>query len=79
MAHHNEHHKDVLKGTGEWLLTDPVFIRWKNDSASSLLWLHGILGSSKTKLISIVIGDTLIQHRAGKDTRPVYFYCSRSN
>lgn len=37
MAHHIEHHKDVLKGTGDWLLTDPVLIRWKNDSGSSLL------------------------------------------
>jgi adenylylsulfate kinase-like enzyme len=41
---------DVLPGTGQWLLSDPVFDKWKKESVSSILWLHGIPGSGKSKL-----------------------------
>jgi len=51
----NEHHtqvkENVLKGTGQWLLSHPVFTKWKKDSASSILWLHGIQGSGKSSLV----------------------------
>jgi hypothetical protein len=53
IGHHKQAKKDVLKGTGQWLLSDPVFIRWKDESASSILWLHGIPGSGKTKLLYV--------------------------
>jgi len=43
----------VLKGTGQWLLFDPIFKKWKDDSASSVLWLHGIPGSGKSKLVYV--------------------------
>ena len=49
--HHEQIKKDVLPGTGKWLLSDPVFNKWKKESASSILWLHGIPGSGKTKLV----------------------------
>ena len=77
-AYHNQNKKDVLEGTGQWLLSDPVFREWKNDSASSLLWVHGRSGTGKTKLVSIVIEDSLSQHQAGNGTRPAYFYCSQN-
>jgi len=48
--HHKENKREILKGTGRWILTDEVFKTWKNESASSMLWLHGIPGSGKTKL-----------------------------
>jgi hypothetical protein len=51
--HHIQTKNEVLKGTGKWLLHDPTFIRWKNESASSILWLHGILGSGKSKLTCV--------------------------
>jgi hypothetical protein len=50
LKHHKENKKEILEGTGQWLLNDEVFKRWKDDSASSLLWLHGIPGSGKSKL-----------------------------
>jgi hypothetical protein len=50
MGHHKQVKKDLLEGTGKWLLDDPIFKRWKDDSASSILWLHGIAGSGKSKL-----------------------------
>lgn len=48
--HHQQARKDVLLGTGNWLLSDPVFDKWKKESVSSILWLHGIPGSGKSKL-----------------------------
>lgn len=49
--HHKQAYADVLQGTGQWLLTNPVYLKWKKESASSILWLHGIPGSGKTKLV----------------------------
>jgi len=43
----------ILTGTGQWLLSDPIFKKWKDDSASSILWLHGIPGSGKSKLVYV--------------------------
>jgi hypothetical protein len=51
--HHIQTKDGVLKGTGKWLLHDPTFMRWKNESASSILWLHGIPGSGKSKLTCV--------------------------
>jgi len=53
LGHHNLMKEDVLEGTGQWLLSDPVFKRWKDESASSILWLHGIPGSGKSKLVYV--------------------------
>lgn len=48
--HHEQAKSEVLEGTGKWLLQDRTFLRWKNESASSILWLRGIPGSGKSKL-----------------------------
>jgi hypothetical protein len=50
MQHHEQTKRDVLSGTGKWLLSDLVFDKWKRESVSSILWLHGIPGSGKSKL-----------------------------
>ncbi|KAL9093857.1 MAG: hypothetical protein Q9165_003780 [Trypethelium subeluteriae] len=78
IQHHRQATQDVLAGTGQWLLSDPVFKEWKNESASSILWLHGIPGSGKSKLVSIVIEDAWKSFRAGENPQPVFFYCSRN-
>jgi hypothetical protein len=51
MQHHEQTKENVLRGTGEWLLSDPIFDKWKEESVSSMLWLHGIPGSGKSKLV----------------------------
>lgn len=49
--HHEQAKREVLAGTGQWLLSDPLFNRWKKESVSSILWLHGPPGSGKSKLV----------------------------
>ncbi|KAL6400866.1 hypothetical protein AUP68_16584 [Ilyonectria robusta] len=76
--HHEQTKSEVLEGTGKWLLQDPIFLRWKNESASSILWLRGIPGSGKSKLTSIVVEDAQHAFRRNQTPAPVYFYCSRN-
>jgi hypothetical protein len=38
--HHQTNFWDVLPGTGQWLLDDPLFFEWMR--SGSILWLHGI-------------------------------------
>ncbi|TQN65987.1 Vegetative incompatibility protein HET-E-1, partial [Colletotrichum shisoi] len=72
--HHTQTKSEVLEGTGQWLLEDEVFQKWKNENVSSILWLHGIPGSGKSKLTSIVVEDA----RQTPQKALVYFYCSRN-
>lgn len=51
--HHIEAHKKILQGTGGWFLDDDRMLQWRRSSLSSILWLHGIPGSGKTKLTSV--------------------------
>ncbi|KAM0075274.1 hypothetical protein ACKRZS_012659, partial [Fusarium odoratissimum] len=57
--HHQLVREGIVKGTGQWLLSDPVYLQWKDKSALSILWLYGIPGSGKSKLISLIIEDAV--------------------
>ncbi|KAM0268809.1 hypothetical protein ACHAPA_004739 [Fusarium lateritium] len=76
--HHEQAKSEVLKGTGQWLLNDALFVCWKNECASSILWLYGIPGSGKSKLASIVIDDAIEAYQKKQASYPAYFYCSRN-
>ncbi|KAL3471968.1 hypothetical protein BJX99DRAFT_262791 [Aspergillus californicus] len=49
------HHRAICEGrlpdTGGWLFRKLEFLLWQSASYSSVLWLHGILGSGKTMLV----------------------------
>ena len=51
MQHHVQVQSDVLPGTGQWLLEDDQFLEWQKSKSSSVLWLHGIPGSGKGRLV----------------------------
>ena len=77
--HHAAAQRDVLRSSGKWLLNSPDFRDWKESPQSSALWIHGYLGTGKTKLVSILI-ETLKTwsedpFEAG---HLAYFYCSRN-
>lgn len=76
--HHQQVKRQTLQGTGQWLLQDPIYAKWLQDSSSSLLWLHGKPGSGKSTLISIVIEDAIRRFKSGQSPLPAYFYCSRT-
>ncbi|KAK8244860.1 hypothetical protein HDK77DRAFT_235029 [Phyllosticta capitalensis] len=70
-SHHASMSKDRLPGSGQWLLEKPAFQSWRNDESSSVLWLHGIPGSGKTKLTSLVIDEV-------GDGNMAFFYCAKN-
>ncbi|KAK4213489.1 ankyrin repeat protein [Rhypophila decipiens] len=70
-SHHKSARKGRLQGSGQWLLQKPEY-RWRDDSASAVLWLHGIPGSGKTKLASLIIDD-LQTHES-----LAFVYCMRN-
>ena len=51
MQHHSQAKKDVLSGTGKWFLKNEEVQGWLSSSSSSIMWLHGIAGSGKSKLM----------------------------
>lgn len=60
--HHILIRNDFLEGTGQWLLSSPEYMTWKGESASSILWLHGIPGSGKSKLVYVSDSLNLMVH-----------------
>ncbi|KAK1756709.1 vegetative incompatibility protein HET-E-1 [Echria macrotheca] len=61
------------KGTGDWILRNPDYIRWRDglDTASTL-WCHGKQGSGKTNLVSIIVDNLL--HIHSDPPKPVAFF-----
>ena len=58
---HEQKHHDVrmprVDGTGEWLLQEKEFQRWRDEprTSNNVLWCHGIQGSGKSVLASLVV------------------------
>ncbi|KAI4199301.1 MAG: hypothetical protein LQ350_004683 [Teloschistes chrysophthalmus] len=78
--HHRSSFSAVMPGSGRWLQRKQEFIDWKSSSSSSILWIHGIPGSGKSKLMATLIQEVL----DGKSKRPAtssfaYFYCSKDS
>jgi hypothetical protein len=65
--------KQRQNNTGLWLLNSDQYRKWKTEPAS-FLWLHGIPGSGKTILSSIILQDLLRAYGDNKAKAVVYFY-----
>jgi hypothetical protein len=77
--HHANMSGDLLPGSCIWLARHPVFQQWSNSSVSSVLWLHGIPGSGKSKLVAHTIELFLKQAQSEPTAAPVaFFYCIRA-
>lgn len=76
-----QHQKKAREGfnpnTGQWLLADENYLKWQKTSTSSILWLHGRIGSGKSKLMSLAIQCAQNEYAKGVHPQPAFFYCSR--
>ncbi|KAH7072565.1 hypothetical protein FB567DRAFT_205894 [Paraphoma chrysanthemicola] len=72
IVHHRLANSGLVQGSGQWFLNKPNYQQWRDDSCSSILWLHGIPGSGKTKLTSLVVAETK------KTCHVAYFYAVRN-
>ena len=85
-SHHQTIRKDVLVNSGTWLLENKKYTTWEASPVSTILWIHGIPGSGKTKLASTVIErlrsdieiHNLPSDRVITKSCLAYFYCERS-
>ena len=50
-GHHDLASEDRVAGTGQWLFQRKEFRHWQEFEKSEILWLHGIPGAGKTKLV----------------------------
>ncbi|KAF3384594.1 hypothetical protein F1880_001890 [Penicillium rolfsii] len=73
--HHKAACKNRIKNTGGWIFKDKRYKQWYESQDSAILWLHGILGAGKTKLVSRVIDRIQDDH---PQTALGYFYCNRN-
>ncbi|KAF9871950.1 hypothetical protein CkaCkLH20_10582 [Colletotrichum karsti] len=83
VAPYYHHHQFItqsrLPSAGKWLLKHPSFMNWRLSSSSSLLLLHGIPGSGKSTLCSVVIDSLLPVSSTNQAVTPAplaYFYCA---
>ncbi|KAF0640548.1 hypothetical protein FPSE5266_10074 [Fusarium pseudograminearum] len=74
--HHDTISQSRTPDFGQWLLRDVEYRDWCQSSSSSALWIHGITGSGKTHLFSVVVDSLLADRSANKALSPfAYFYC----
>ncbi|KAF2489858.1 hypothetical protein BU16DRAFT_566956 [Lophium mytilinum] len=76
---HADHHSYVqekrAKGTGKWFLSRAEYREWRESTASTTLWLHGIPGAGKTNVVANAIEELKAMP---EDERLAYFYCNNA-
>ncbi|KAF8326451.1 ankyrin repeat-containing domain protein [Amanita rubescens] len=73
---HNNAREKHLEGSGQWLLRDKRYIKWKEQS-NSFMWINGISGCGKTLICkdsSTIIEDIKAIVEAQPETGLAYFY-----
>ncbi|KAF8417649.1 ankyrin repeat-containing domain protein [Tirmania nivea] len=73
-SHHDLACEGRVENTGAWLFKRKEFAAWENSEKASTLWLHGIPGAGKTKLVSATIEYL---SGIGKFDKVAFFYCKR--
>lgn len=78
--HHETISQSKTPNFGQWLLKHETYRDWCQTSSSSILWLHGIMGSGKTYLCSVVVDSLLATAVSQSGSTPfAYFYCLRTD
>jgi Cdc6-like AAA superfamily ATPase len=79
-SHHKRHSESRIPCSGQWLLDHDRYLKWRNTSSSSIFLLHGIMGSGKTSLASVVVDSFLQQNSGQTSPAPIaYFYCTKTS
>lgn len=57
-SHHDDLSKNLLPGTGQWLLESADYIEWGQSSRSAILWLHGMRRLYNHQIINVILTVT---------------------
>ncbi|KAI0884268.1 uncharacterized protein GGS22DRAFT_194819 [Annulohypoxylon maeteangense] len=83
--HHTSAKDKRVFGTGNWIFEHEDFKNWHDSVEQHILWIHGIRGAGKTKLISRIIDQfdkRLLEDAAHAnigqlpDLQVAFFYCA---
>ncbi|KAI4121726.1 MAG: hypothetical protein LQ338_006194, partial [Usnochroma carphineum] len=78
-VHHTAIQDGRLPSSGKWLLQHSTYRHWVHTTNSSVLWMHGLLGTGKTNLVSTIIDELHAEmHQQNDNARLAYFYCTRN-
>jgi len=78
--HHETISDSRTPNFGQWLLKHEVYRNWCESSSSSTLWIHGITGSGKTNLFSLIVDSLRATWVSQPGSTPfAYFYCFESD
>ena len=72
---HSDYIKRRQKGTGEWLLSSPKYLAWREIDKQTL-FCHGIPGAGKTILASVIIEDLISNMQHDKNVGIAFIYCN---
>ncbi|ETS73751.1 hypothetical protein PFICI_14697 [Pestalotiopsis fici W106-1] len=76
--HHDNIRRDRIQESGLWIFEQRQYTDWKQSATSSLLWLRGMPGSGKSRLMSLLV-DTTRENDINPQAEPfAYFYCDRN-
>ncbi|KAI9695437.1 MAG: hypothetical protein M1820_008622 [Bogoriella megaspora] len=67
----------LLEDSYLWILQNPDFQRWRDDSQSRLLWIKGDPGKGKTMLLCGIINE--LSKSVPKTTLLSYFFCQATD
>ncbi|SCO58272.1 related to ankyrin 1 [Fusarium fujikuroi] len=77
--HHETISDSRTPNFGQWLLKHEAYRNWCESSSSSTLWIHGITGSGKTSLFSVIVDSLRATWASQPESTPfAYFYCLKS-
>ncbi|KAI3318438.1 ankyrin repeat-containing domain protein [Xylariaceae sp. AK1471] len=74
-AHHTLRSDERMPDSANWLLDHADYRHWKNSSSSEILLLHGIAGSGKSILCSVVV-DSYLKTANSQAAPYAFFYCA---
>ncbi|KAF5649437.1 ankyrin 1 [Fusarium sp. NRRL 52700] len=78
--HHETISESRTPNFGQWLLEHEAYRNWCESSSSSILWIHGITGSGKTNLFSVIVDSLRATWALQPESTPfAYFYCLESD
>ncbi|KAJ5171724.1 NACHT-domain-containing protein [Penicillium capsulatum] len=69
---------DLLRDSFAWVLDNPQFLQWRNDTDARLLWINGDPGKGKTMLLCGII-DELGSCKTEDPVNLSFFFCQATD
>ncbi|RSM09321.1 hypothetical protein CEP52_004148 [Fusarium oligoseptatum] len=77
--HHQSVSRNLMPGSGQWLVNHPTYQHWVQSDSSSMVLLRGVRGCGKSSLFSVVVDQLLLDSQNHQEGPAVaFYYCSSS-